>query len=40
MSPAEHTLKGSDDTSAHNMSVSIEVLDQMEVLYPSTAWGM
>ena len=37
MSPAEHMLKGSDDTSAHDTSVSIEVLDQTEVPYPSTA---
>ena len=37
MSPAEHTLKGRDDMSAHDTSVLIEVLDQMEVLYPSTS---
>ena len=37
MSPTEPMLKGSDDISAHNMSISTEVLDQMEVPYHSTA---
>ena len=37
MSPAEPTLKGSEDISAHDMSILNEVfLDQIEVAYPST----
>ena len=37
MSPAEHMLEGSNDTSAHDTSVLIEVLNQTEVPYPSRA---
>ena len=37
--PAEHTQEGSDEMSAHDTSVSIEMLDQTKVPYPSTAWG-
>ena len=33
MFPAMPTLEGSDDISAHNMSVLTEVLNQTEVLY-------
>ena len=41
MSPAEPTLQGSKDISAHDMSVSTEVLlDLIEVAYPSTTWGI
>ena len=37
MSPAEPMLKGSDDILAQGMPISTEVLNQTEVLYPSTA---
>ena len=40
MSPAEHMLEGSDNMSGHDTSVLIEVLNQTEVPYPSTALGM
>ena len=33
-------LEGSDDMSVHDTSILIKVLDQTEVPYPSTAWGM
>ena len=38
MSPAEPTLEGSKDISAHDMSILTDVLlDLIEVAYPSTA---
>ena len=41
MSSAEPTLEGSEDISAHDISISTEVLlDLIEVAYPSTVWGI
>ena len=41
MSPVEPTLEGSEDISAHDMSILTEVLlNLIKVAYPSTAWGI
>ena len=40
MFPTEHMLEGSNDMTAHDTFVSIEVLDRTEVPHPNTARGM